>query len=132
MWNYILIQRLFYAPKDIAPLGNLGTICFYITNFLDIPITFALIGLSGNILVQLYENQTTLENFERGVLHQRRYPVIGVPKNQKNLLPNKYDILWSENMKQVLGPSIILWPLPFYTPEMKGWGFYYPHIPDIN
>lgn len=35
-------------------------------------------------------------------------------------------------MKQVLGPSIILWPLPFYTPEMKGWGFYYPHIPDIN
>jgi len=79
VWNYILIQRLFYAPKDIERLGTVGSICYYVTNILDIPITFALIGLSGNILLQMYQNLTTLEQYERGVAHQQRYPLFGVP-----------------------------------------------------
>lgn len=47
-------------------------------------------------------------------------------------MPNQYDLLWPENVKQVMGAYILLWPIPFYNPEMKGWGFYYPYIPVLD
>lgn len=40
--------------------------------------------------------------------------------------------MWAENLHQVMGKSILVWGLPFYNPEMKGWGFYFPQIPDVN
>mmetsp|Transcript_7213 Transcript_7213/g.12182 ORF Transcript_7213/g.12182 Transcript_7213/m.12182 type:complete len:115 (-) Transcript_7213:549-893(-) len=45
--------------------------------------------------------------------------------------PNQYDVLWPNNMKQVMGESVLTWWIPFYQPEMKGWGFYFPQLPKV-
>lgn len=46
--------------------------------------------------------------------------------------PNEYDMLWLTNMKQVMGSKMWMWPLPFVNEEMKGQGYFYPKIPDVN
>ncbi len=35
------------------------------------------------------------------------------------------------NMKQVLGPSMWMWPFPF-APHIKGEGIYFPRLPDVS
>ena len=45
--------------------------------------------------------------------------------------PNEYDMLWLQNMKQVLGPHFWLWGIPFST-EMKGQGLFYPRVPEVT
>jgi hypothetical protein len=40
--------------------------------------------------------------------------------------PNPYDMLWPNNIRDIMGPYLILWPLPMYSPEMRGQGLYYP------
>jgi hypothetical protein len=32
----------------------------------------------------------------------------------------------------VLGSNVLLWGIPFYQPEMKGRGFYFPRIPEVT
>ena len=27
---------------------------------------------------------------------------------------------------------MLLWPVPFYQPQMKGWGVYYPCVPKVS
>ena len=93
------------------------------------PICFALIGLTFNIFVQIYENQTTLESMGNT---QRRFPCIGIPGSMQVAKPNPYDLLWPNNLRQVMGSSMLTWPIPFYQPEMKGRGFYYPKIPEVR
>jgi hypothetical protein len=47
---------------------------------------------------------------------QLRYPVYGlVTKDSegKNVVPNEYDMLWLNNVKQVLGDSMAIWFMPF-------------------
>jgi len=51
-------------------------------------------------------------------------------KNGANLTPNEYDMLWLPNFKQVLGPSIWMWPFP-HTPKLNGEGLTFPKIPDV-
>lgn len=51
----------------------------------------------------------------------RRLPLCGIMKvGPKNASPNVYDILWPSNLKQIFGPTVLLWGVPFYTPEMAG------------
>ena len=40
--------------------------------------------------------------------------------------PNPYDILWVNNVRDIMGPYLILWPIPMYSPPMKGQGLYFP------
>ena len=96
------------------------------------PICFALVGLSISFAMQLFENQMTLETFGKHGLTQRRYPCYGIPKSHALFLPNVYDVLWPNNLRQVLGSNILLWGVPFYQPEMKGRGFYFPRIPEVT
>jgi hypothetical protein len=35
-------------------------------------------------------------------------------------------MLWPNNLENVLGSNVLIWPIPFIVPEMKGAGFYYP------
>ena len=129
----MLIIRFSEAPDDkTSELSFIGSICFWVTNILDMPICFGLLGLSLNLFVQLYENKTSLESYGRNGKIQRRIPCIGVPKADDLSKPNPYDILWPNNLRQVFGSTMLLWWIPFYQPEMKGHGFYYPSIPRVT
>ena len=67
---------------------------------------------------------------------QVKYPCIGSFKTRnedglrRDLEPNEYDMLWLQNMKQVLGNNLWMWPFPF-APEMKGQGLFFPRVPDV-
>ena len=52
-------------------------------------------------------------------------------ENGANLTPNEYDMLWLPNLKQVLGPSLWMWPFPF-APELKGEGLSFPKLPEVT
>jgi len=47
----ILIHRLMNKPATAKELSIIGQFCFWVTNILDMPICFALVGLSLNIFV---------------------------------------------------------------------------------
>ena len=86
---------------------------------LNIPIacfvTMLLIFTIGNI----YANQTTLEVMKQDT--SRRRPIVGVDnRSNKTEMPNRYDVLWPNNIRYIMGPYLILWPIPFYAPEMEG------------
>jgi len=34
-------------------------------------------------------------------------------------------------MKQVMGPSLWMWPFPF-APDIKGEGLFFPRLPDVS
>lgn len=51
----LLVKRI-NAPDDIPDLSTIGEICYWVTVVLDMPIGFALIGLSVSIFLQIYEN----------------------------------------------------------------------------
>ena len=40
-------------------------------------------------------------------------------------------MLWFNNMKQVMGSKLWMWPFPF-APELKGEGLFFPKIPDVS
>ena len=67
---------------------------------------------------------------------QTKYPCIGSFKtrnedgHRRELEPNEYDMLWLQNMKQILGNKLWMWPFPF-AQEMKGNGMFFPRIPDV-
>jgi hypothetical protein len=61
----MLMHRCFKAPKRLEPLSALGATGYWVTNILDMPICFALLGLSTNIFFQIYDNVTTLETLGR-------------------------------------------------------------------
>ena len=61
----ILIEREFYSEGKIPRLSNTGFISFWVTNILDLPIGFSLIGLSIKYFLQIYQNQTSLEGTGR-------------------------------------------------------------------
>lgn len=124
--------RCFKAPKKLEPFTFWGSLGYWVTNILDMPICFALLGLSTNIFFQIYDNITTLETTGRFGIMNRRFPLCGVITKYKNASPNPFDVLWPNNLKQVFGPTIILWGVPFYQPEMAGQGFYFPKLPKIE
>lgn len=79
----MLIKRISDAPdnNEESNLNFLGTICFWVTNIFDMPICFALLGLSLNLFFHLYENQTSLEAHGKYGMIQRRFPIIGITKS---------------------------------------------------
>lgn len=68
------------AP-DEDHLSPWGEICYWVTILLDMPICFALLGLSANIFVQIYENLGTIEGIGKTGAIQRRFPCLGVTSN---------------------------------------------------
>ena len=40
-------------------------------------------------------------------------------------------MLWLQNMKQVMGNSLWMWPFPF-SQEMRGKGLFFPRIPEVS
>ncbi|CDW90386.1 probable s-acyltransferase at3g09320-like [Stylonychia lemnae] len=124
-----LIRFGFYRPdEDTHDLSMLGTIFYYITNILAVPIAFALIFLSLSVFIQIYNNITGIERMSYVQLKQ---PCFGISKSQAMCRPNEYDMIWLPNIKQVLGPHMWMWLLPI-SYEMKGKGFYYPKVPEIT
>ena len=124
-----MFQWAFFRPDDDHhELSILGTIFYYGTNIVALPISYALIFLTINVLFQLYNNLTSLEGMSR---RTRKAPCIGAVGGEDYSIPNEYDMIWLTNMKQVLGSRIWMWLLPI-SEEMKGQGFYYPKIPEIT
>lgn len=60
----------------------------------------------------------------------KRYPLIG--QLDTGAPVNKFDLLWPNNFENIFGKHILLWPVPFYQPEMQGKGVYYPTLPEIR
>ena len=56
-----MIYYAFLSPEDTPSLSNLGIVFFYLTNVISLPISIALIPLTLRIIVQLYNNLTTIE-----------------------------------------------------------------------
>jgi hypothetical protein len=114
--------------EDTHDLSIFGCFCYYLTNSIALPISYSLILMNLNTIVQLYNNLTTLERFK---MHTTKIPCYG-PTNENMTTPNEYDMLWLPNFKQVMGSRMWMWPLPFINEEMKGQGFFYPKIPEIT
>ena len=68
------INRVFHGKKA-EPLSIGGLAGYWFTNLIDMPICFALIGLSGSILCDIFSNMTTLENMGDQL---KRYPCYGL------------------------------------------------------
>lgn len=91
-----MIQFAFFRPdEDKHDLSILGTIFYYLTNLLAVPIAFALIFLTFSITIQVYNNLTSLERLS---MRQMRIPCWG-PSNEDHSYPNEYDMLWLSNFK---------------------------------
>lgn len=56
-----MITFAFFSPDDTPELSSLGTICFYLTNCISLLISIALIPLTLRIMVQLYNNLTSID-----------------------------------------------------------------------
>jgi hypothetical protein len=106
VYFYALVDLTLNAP-DTFTLSYMGTFCFYMTNVFGMLISIALIPLSLRIMFQIYNNITSIEMMFN---KQLRYPFYGL--NSTTEVPNEYDLLWLNNLKQVLGPYIWLWPIP--------------------
>jgi DHHC palmitoyltransferase len=128
IYSYCLFPYAFFRPEeDTYELSTFGYVNYYLTNCLALPISYALIFLTLNVLLQLYNNISSLERMS---MRTFKLPCIG-PIGEGHTIPNEYDMLWLSNFKQVLGSRLWMWPLPI-TEEMKGQGFYYPKIPEIS
>ena len=69
-----MILFSFFSPDETPGLSTLGTICFYLTNCISLTISIALIPLTIRIIVQLYNNLTTIEMLKN---KQVKYPCVG-------------------------------------------------------
>lgn len=124
-----MYQYAFFRPDDDThELSYFGAFCYYLTNSVSLPISYALIFLTINVLVQLYNNVTTLERFK---LRTVKMPCYG-PTWEDQTVPNEYDMLWLPNMRQVLGKKMWQWLIPGIGEEMKGQGYFFPKIPEIT
>ena len=96
-----MITFAFFSPDDAPELTGLGTFCFYGTNCVSLLISIALIPLTIRILVQLYNNLTSIDMLKN---KQVRRPCLGgaverAPDGRLEQSPNEYDMLWLENFK---------------------------------
>jgi hypothetical protein len=123
-----MVKFAFFSPDETPPLSTPALVAYYFTNVASLPISMACIPFSLRIILQLYNNMTTLEMMKNV---QVKYPCWGTSPTTKSYAPNPYDMLWLPNMRQVLGPRLWMWPLPVQI-EMKGKGFYFPRIPEIT
>lgn len=51
-----IIERTLHAPDDVADLSFWGDISYWVTAIIDMPVCFALVGLTLNVFIQIYEN----------------------------------------------------------------------------
>ena len=85
----MLMHRVFKAPKKLEPMSFFGAMGYWVTNILDMPICFALLGLSTNIFFMIFTNITTLENTGRFGFKKKRFPLCGyLGKQADHLEPN--------------------------------------------
>ena len=115
-----------------------GKFCQWFTIIIDMPIVFGLLGLSYTILLMIYNNKTQMEEIKGVTLAgssadvQFRYPCLGTQQTfQDGISPNKYDMLWPNNITSVMGSNMFYWLIPFYIPEPKGRCLYFPQIPKL-
>lgn len=128
-----MILFSFFSPDDTPELSNIGTICFYLTNLVSLTISIALIPLTLRILLQIYNNLTTIEMMKG---KRTKYPFVGAKETRTadgrlEQQPNEHDMLWLQNMRQVLGSQLWMWPFPF-SQEMRGKGLFFPRIPEVT
>jgi hypothetical protein len=90
MVNY----AFFRADEDTHTLSTFGYALYYQTNFMAVPISMSLIFLTFSILLQLFNNLTSLERFG---MKQMKVPCINL--RSEDCVPNEYDMLWIENMR---------------------------------
>ena len=69
-----MIMFEFFSPDDTPELSFEGKACLYGTNIFALPISLSLIPLSLRIMIQIYNNLTTLEMMGDKV---NKYPCIG-------------------------------------------------------
>jgi len=74
-----MILYTFFSPDDTLELSTLGTVFFYLTNFISLTISIALIPLTFRIIIQLYNNLTTIEMMKN---KQVKYPCIGAKERR--------------------------------------------------
>ena len=70
-------------------------ICYYGTNILACPISYALIFLTLSIMVQMYNNLTSIERLSMRTI---KMPCWGAV-NEDGSYPNEYDMIWLPNLK---------------------------------
>ena len=114
-------------------MSTFGVFCQWFTIIIDMPIVFALFGLSIQIFLMIFNNKTQMEEIKGTTIAgvsadiQFRIPCLGPQQSfEEGISPNKFDVLWPNNITSVMGSNIILWLLPFYIPEPKGRSLYFP------
>ena len=110
LYGIAMIKFAFFSPDETPDLSTAALIPYYFTNLFSFPVSLACIPFSCRIIIQLFNNLTTLEMLGNV---QVKWPCIGTLSSTAQYAPNPYDMLWLPNMKQVLGPRMWMWPLPF-------------------
>lgn len=112
-----MFQFAFFRPDDDThELSTLGTFAYYLTNIVALPVAYALIFLTANVLFNMYNNMTSLEAMSR---RSRKMPCIGTIGLDEYPIPNEYDMIWLTNFRQVMGGRMWMWWLPISV-DMKG------------
>lgn len=87
-----MVNFAFYRPdEDTHELSSLGTVFYYTTHIVCLPIAYSLIFLTLSVLLQLYNNVTQLEKFH-GL--QTKLPCCGTFDHHNYFKPNPYDMTW--------------------------------------
>ena len=85
IYSYCMYPFAFSRPEeDKHDLSVWGSICYYITNTIALPISYSIIFMSLNNIVQMYNNISTLERFK---MHTTKIPCIG-PVYENMTTPN--------------------------------------------
>ena len=70
-----MIKYAFFRPDDDKhDMSIFGYATYYFTNFISMPISFGTLSLSCSLIIQIYNNMTTLEKMGN---KQQRIPCIG-------------------------------------------------------
>mmetsp|Transcript_9399 Transcript_9399/g.6758 ORF Transcript_9399/g.6758 Transcript_9399/m.6758 type:complete len:111 (+) Transcript_9399:369-701(+) len=73
-----MIKFVFFSPDETPELSIEGKICYYATNIFGMTISLALIPLTIQIFIQIYNNITSIEQM---AMKKTKYPLIGTPKS---------------------------------------------------
>jgi len=87
--------------------GFLPKFCQYVANMLFCGISISFVPMTLSIFITMFNNLTHVESM---IGTEKRIPCFQT--NPKFRISNKFNMLWLNNMAQVLGSTVLLWFFP--------------------
>lgn len=105
---FLALRYSFYRDNATSELGWVMRVGYWGMNLFIFPISIALINLNFTMWIYMYNNMTVIEDAS---MNQKKYPCfdkkLGVYENL-----NKYDMLYPNNIRDIMGEKLWMWLLP--------------------